>query len=116
MFNVSLYISIEFSTKFINLVKKLKENKENIISNQIGRSGASIGANINEAQYGNSKADFISKLHIALKETSETKYWLILLNKSNSINDDEYKVLESDCEKIKAMLIKSLKQQRRMMM
>jgi len=106
--NVLLDISIEFSTRIIELVKKLKENRENIISNQIGRSGTSIGANIHEAQYGNSKADFISKLHIALKETNETKYWLILLSKSNYISDTEYKILENDCEKIKAMLIKSI--------
>jgi len=106
--SVLLNISIDFSKDIISLVKKLKENKENIISNQIGRSGTSIGANIHEAQYGNSKADFISKLHIALKEANETKYWLILLNKSNYINNDEYEILANDCEKIKAMLIKSI--------
>ena len=106
--NVLLDISIEFSTKIILLVKKLKENKESIISNQIGRSGTSIGANIHEAQYGNSKADFISKFHIALKEANETKYWLILLHKSNYITNVELKALENDCEKIKAMLVKSI--------
>ncbi|MCL2484192.1 MAG: four helix bundle protein [Firmicutes bacterium] len=106
--SILLKASIEFSTKIINLVRKLKENKENIISNQIGRSGTSIGANIHEAQYGNSKADFISKLHIALKEANETKYWLVLLRNSNYITESEYKILENDCEKIKAMLIKSL--------
>ena len=107
--NVLLDISIEFSTKIINLVKQLKENKESIISNQIGRSGTSIVANIHEAQFGNSKADFISKLHIALKEANETKYWLVLLQKSKYISDFDYKVLENDCEKIKAILIKSIK-------
>ena len=106
--NILLDLSIEFSTKIIKLVKKLKENRESIISNQVGRSGTSIGANIHEAQYGNSKADFIAKLHIALKEANETKYWLILLNKSSYIDDNEYQALENDCEKIKAMLIKSI--------
>jgi len=106
--SILLDISIDFATKIISLVKCLRENKETIISNQIGRSATSIGANIHEAQYGNSKADFIAKLHIALKEANETKYWLILLSKTNYINEDEFKTLENECEKIKAMLIKSL--------
>ena len=64
----------------------IKTKKETIISKQIVRSGTSIGANINEANYGQSKADFISKLHIALKETAETEYWLRLLAMSEYIN------------------------------
>ena len=66
--NILLNLSIDFSVKVIALVKRLRENKETIISNQIGRSATSIGANIHEAQYGNSKADFIAKFHIALKD------------------------------------------------
>ena len=69
-------LSMEFSVDIINLVRQLKENRETIISNQIGRSGTSIGANIHEAQYAQGKKDFISKLEIALKEASETGYWL----------------------------------------
>ena len=65
-----------------------KTKHEAVLSKQILRSGTSIGANINEAQYGNSKADFIAKLHIALKETAETEYWLRLLCKSDYLNDD----------------------------
>ena len=61
-------LSMEFSVDIINLVRQLKENREAIISNQIGRSGTSIGANIHEAQYAQGKKDFISKLEIALKE------------------------------------------------
>ncbi|MEE1049770.1 MAG: four helix bundle protein [Clostridia bacterium] len=64
--------SMDFAVSIINLVKELKLKKENIISNQIGRSGTSIGANIREAQYAHSKADFTSKLQIALKEANET--------------------------------------------
>ena len=75
--------SMDFAVYIINLVKYLKEKRESIISNQIGRSGTSIGANIREAQYAHGKADFIAKLQIALKEANETGYWLELLFKTN---------------------------------
>ena len=65
-----------FSVLIINLVKALKEQRESIISNRIGRSGTSIGANIREAKYAHGTADFISKMQIALKEANETGYWL----------------------------------------
>ena len=74
--------SMDFAVSIINLVKALKEQHESIISNQIGRSGTSIGANIREAQYAHGKADFIAKLQIALKEANETGYWLELLFKT----------------------------------
>ena len=64
--------SMDFAVSIIHLVKHLKSQRESIISNQIGRSGTSIGANIREAQYANSRADFISKLQIALKEANES--------------------------------------------
>lgn len=67
-------LSADFAVDIINLVKVLKTQRESIISNQIGRSGTSIGANIREAQYAHSKADFIAKLQIALKEANETGY------------------------------------------
>lgn len=76
-------LSMEFSVDIIELVKHLKSTKESIISNQIGRSGTSIGANIHEAQYAQGKKDFISKLEITLKEASETGYWIELLRKTN---------------------------------
>lgn len=73
--NVLIEKSIDFAARIIKLQKYLlKDKKENIISKQIVRSGTSIGANINEANYGQSKADFVSKLHITLKETAETEY------------------------------------------
>ena len=102
-------LSLEFSVKIIELVKHLKLNKESIISNQIGRSGTSIGANIHEAQYAHSKNDFIAKLEIALKESSETSYWLQLLYKTNYINEIQYKEFESLCANIRVILIKSCK-------
>ena len=90
-------LSMDFSVDIINLVKFLKFNHESIISNQIGRSGTSIGANIFEAQYAQGKRDFISKLEIALKEASETGYWLELLYKTQHIDEQTFKSLSSKC-------------------
>ena len=82
--------------------------REYILSKQIVRCGTSIGANINEANYGQSKADFISKMQIALKETAETEYWLKLLNISEIIDDDLFRSYINDCLEIKRMLISTL--------
>ena len=101
--------SMEFAVSIINLVKLLKENKEHIISNQIGRSGTSIGANIREAQYAHGKADFIAKLQIALKEANETDYWLELLFRTNYITETHYKELDIVCSGLRAMLVASIK-------
>ena len=100
-------MSMEFSVDIINLVKNLKANRESIISNQIGRSGTSIGANIHEAQYAQGKKDFISKLEIALKEASETGYWLELLHRTKHIDEHFYKELSSKCASLRVMLIAS---------
>ena len=100
--------SMAFSISVINLVKELKVKKESIISNQIGRSGTSIGANIREAQYAHSKADFIAKLQIALKEANETGYWLELLYKTNYIDEKTYKELEKLCAQTRVILISSI--------
>ena len=101
-------LSMEFSVDIINLVKYLKSNHESVIANQIGRSGTSIGANIHEAQYAQGKKDFISKLEIALKEASETGYWLELLYRTNYISESEYQSLDSACTSIRVMLISSI--------
>ncbi len=100
-------MSMDFSVDIINLVKHLKSQHETVISNQIGRSGTSIGANIHEANYAQGKKDFISKLEIALKEASETGYWLELLYKTNYLNDNDYKLLNDKCTAIRVMLIAS---------
>ncbi len=100
--------SMDFAVSIINLVKYLKENKEHIIANQIGRSGTSIGANIREAQYAHGKADFIAKLQIALKEANETGYWLELLVKTGYITEDQYKSLDTVCTGLRAMLVSSI--------
>ncbi len=100
--------SLDFAVAIMNLVKQLKENKEFIVSNQIGRSGTSIGANIREAQYAQSKADFISKLQIALKEANETGFWLDLLFKTKYISAEQYKEFNSACTSLRAMLVASI--------
>ena len=99
-------LSMDFSVKIIAFCENIKGHYS--IINQLERSATSIGANINEANYGNSKADFISKMHIALKETAETEYWLKLLYMSDYISKEMSESLISDCLDIKRMLIASL--------
>ena len=78
------------------------------LKNQFERSSTSIGANIREAKYAHSKADFISKLQIALKECYETEYWLALLQRAEILTDDHAKLLMHDCGTIRRMLISSI--------
>ena len=101
-------LSVAFAVEILNLVKYLKSQHETIICNQIGRAGTSIGANIHEAQYAHGKADFVSKLQIALKESNETSYWLLLLSKTNIISPVEYNRLENLCKEIRITLIASV--------
>lgn len=101
--------SIDFGAQIAKLYRYLvKAKREAVLSKQILRSGTSIGANINEAQYGNSKADFIAKLHIALKETAETEYWLHILQKSDYLDDNMASSLLNDCLEIKRIMIASI--------
>ncbi len=107
--NILIDKTISFAARIIKLNQYLiKDKKEHIISKQIVRSGTSIGANINESNYGQSKADFISKLHIALKETAETEYWIKLLQLSEFINEEMATSLLNDCLEIKRILISSI--------
>lgn len=102
--------SLLFAVRIVKLNNYLtKEKKETIISKQIIRSATSIGANANEAIYGQSKADFIAKLQISLKETAETEYWLRLLILSDYITEKEGNSLLDDCLEIKRILIPTLK-------
>ena len=101
--------SLKFAARIVKLHKFLiKEKHETIISKQIIRSATSIGANANEAIYGQSKADFLAKLHISLKETAETEYWLRLLVLSDYITENEGKSLIDDCLEIKRILVATL--------
>ena len=102
-------LSMDFAVAIINLVKILKEKRESIISNQIGRSGTSIGANIREAQYAHGRADFVAKLQIALKEANETGYWLELLFKTGYLSNTEFKRLNDDCTSLRVLLISSIR-------
>jgi len=101
--------SFEFASNIVLFYEKYsKTHKDNTISKQLLRSGTSIGANINEAQYGNSKNDFISKFHISLKETGESIYWIELLKKTKLLNEQEADMLLIQAEEIRRILISSL--------
>lgn len=102
-------LSMKLSVDVLNLVKELRNKKETIISNQIGRSATSVCANIAESKYGHSRADFIAKLEIALKEASETGRWLEMLYKTNYVNETTYKSINKTCSTIRILLIASIK-------
>ena len=106
--------SFAFAVRIVKLCQHLQSVKhEYVLSKQLMRSGTSIGSNICEAQQGQSKADFVSKMSIALKETAETKYWLRLLQATDFLTEKEYLSVNSDCVEIEKMLtsiIKSAKQ------
>ena len=106
--NKLVELSMDFSVDIINLVKYLKSNHETVISNQIGRSGTSIGANIHEAQYAQGTKNFISKFEIALKEASETGYWLEMLWRSKYIDEARHKTLDKNCSTIRFLLVCSI--------
>lgn len=98
--------SKEFALEIITVCNTVKQTKkETVLTNQLIRSGTSIGANIREAFYAHSKADFIAKLHIALKECSESEYWLELLIESGYYDD---KSILDKCIEVKKLLISSL--------
>ena len=102
--------SLHFAARIVKLHQYLLKNKkEAIISKQILRSGTSIGANANEAIYGISKAEFIAKMHIALKETAETEYWIRLLILSEYLDSNEGSSLLADCLEIKKILVSTIK-------
>jgi four helix bundle protein len=102
-----------FALRVIRLYQYLCDaKKEYVLSKQILRSGTSIGANVREAQRGQSKADFYAKLYIALKEADETAYWLELLYESNYINKDEFESIYVDCEELIKLLVSITKKQK----
>lgn len=86
-----------------------QEHRESVLTNQLLRSGTSIGANIHEAQYAQGTKDFISKFEISLKEVYETEYWLDLLFETGYIDEQTYKPIQNDCGAIRCMLISSIK-------
>lgn len=86
--NVIKNKSFDFALKIVELYKRMKKQNEYVLSKQLLRAGTSIGANVNEAEAAQSKADFINKMSIASKEARETKYWLMLIHRSNIIDFD----------------------------
>lgn len=99
-------ISTEFAVQILKLTDCIKGHYS--LSNQLERSGTSIGANIREAKYAHSRPDFIAKLQIALKECYETEYWLEIAQKSGILSDDITKNVLHDCGSIRRMLISSI--------
>ena len=99
----------DFAVNIVNLCKHVKETKrESVLTNQLLRSGTSIGANIHESKYAHGTADFIAKMQIALKECYESEYWLELLNRTGYISTEQYNPLQNDCGSIRRMLIASI--------
>lgn len=107
--NKLIDLSMEFSVAIVNLVDQIAVPKSSYLLNQLGRAGTSISANIHEAQYAHSRADFIAKLEIALKEASETGYWLKLLYKTHRIDESTYQRCDKMCGTIRRLLIASCK-------
>jgi four helix bundle protein len=102
--------SFDFALRIVKLYQYLCETKkEFVLSKQLLRSGTSIGANIREAEHGQSKADFINKMSISLKEANETDYWLELLFKSCYIKETEYNSIKSDIDEILKLLVSIIK-------
>lgn len=99
-------LSVEFSVKVIKLCETVKGHHS--LVNQLERSATSIGANLHEANYAQSKNDFISKLQIALKECYETEYWLELFVKSDILERETAKIVYNECGTIRKMLIASI--------
>ncbi len=102
--------SYQFAIRIVKLSQFLQQDKkEFILSKQVLRSGTAVGALISEAEFGQSKADFTSKMSIALKEANETKYWLSLLMDTDFINNNLFMSLQSDCKELIAMLVATVK-------
>ena len=106
--------SFFFAVRIVKLSKRLNTaKKEFVLSKQLLRAGTSIGANIAEAEQAQSKADFVSKMNIALKEAVETNYWLRLLQATDYLSETEFTSIHSDCRELEKMLtaiVKSSKQ------
>ncbi len=110
MDNVIVTKSFDFAVRIVNLYRYLTEKKnEFVLSKQLLRSGTSIGANVSEAVQAQSKPDFVSKMNIALKEASETKYWIKLMQATNFLSTEESTSILSDCIELEKMLVSIVK-------
>ena len=104
--NLLISLSRQFAVDTINLCSNI--NGKNVLINQILRSGTSIGANIHEGNYASSRADFINKFQIALKECYETDYWLGIFRETNIISEEDYLIMFEKCSKIRKLWLKFL--------
>lgn len=111
--NVVKNKSYRFAVAVVQLSRELCERREYVLSRQLLRSGTSIGSNVHEAAFGQTKPDFIAKLSIALKETHETEYWLRLLQDTGSISSEQLSAMMEPLLEIKALLIAILKTAKR---
>lgn len=108
--NILAEKSRRFGIRVVNCYKYLTKNKhEHVMSKQIYRSGTSIGANIHEGIYAQSKADFINKLKVAQKEAGETDYWLYLLYHTDFMSEDMYHSMKADCDELMKLLTSTIK-------
>jgi len=112
--NVLAEKTLNFAARVVKCCHYLQEEKKDyVMSNQLLRSGTSIGANVHEAIYAQSKADFISKLSVALKEASETSFWLVLLHRTDYLEERVYLSLKSDVDEIIRITVSSIKTTRK---
>ena len=105
-----------FSARVIKMVRFLNKEKDKCLSsvyNQVLRSGTSISANIGESQFAQSPADFVTKLHIALKEANETRKWLNMLKPADCLTTTQFESMNTDLSEIIAMLISSINTSKR---
>ena len=108
--NVILEKSMSFAVRIVNLSRYLREERqEYVLSKQVLRSGTSVGANVREAIYGQSRNDFIAKMSISLKEAAETEYWLELLMRTAYLTDEQYQSIKNDCSEMAKLLTSIVK-------
>ncbi len=107
--NKLVELSFAFGVAVVNLVDGITVPKSSYMTDQLARAGTSVGANIHEAQYAQSKRDFVAKLEIALKEANETSYWLKLMHETGRIDTPTYRSTEKLCGNIRRLLIASCK-------
>lgn len=107
--NKLLELSFELAVTVVRLVDGINVPKSTYMTNQLARAGTSVGANIHEAQYAQSKKDFIAKMEIALKESNETSYWLKLMVETGRISAESFQQIEKLCGNIRRLLIATCK-------
>ena len=110
MKNIIADKSYKFAIRVVNVYKHLtNDKKEYVLPKQLLRSGTAVGALVREAEHAQSKADFLNKMNIALKEANETEYWLLLLKDTEYLSQDEFESINTDSSEILKLLISIVK-------